>query len=77
MRQTIPAAAFAAFLAVTFAVPANAQSSRAWISGMGIDSGFCLRQSPCRTPTYALTQIFSGGDMGAGRYENSVMTLAS
>jgi hypothetical protein len=63
MRQTIPAAAFAAFLAVTFAVPANAQSSRAWISGMGVDSGTCPRQSPCHTLTYALTQIFSGGEI--------------
>jgi hypothetical protein len=63
MRQTIPAAAFAAFLAFTFAVPANAQSSRAWISGMGVDSGTCPRQSPCHTLTYALTQIFSGGEI--------------
>lgn len=63
MRQTIPAAAFAAFLAFTFALPANAQSSRAWISGMGVDSGTCPRQSPCHTLTYALTQIFSGGEI--------------
>lgn len=63
MRQTISPAAFAAFLAVTFAAPANAQSSRAWISGMGVDSGTCPRQSPCHTLTYALTQIFSGGEI--------------
>ena len=59
MRQTI----LAAFLAVTFALPADAQSSRAWISGMGVDSGTCPRQLPCHTLTYALTQIFSGGEI--------------
>jgi hypothetical protein len=35
MRQTISPAAFAAFLAVTFAAPANAQSSRAGFPGWG------------------------------------------
>ena len=60
--KTIPALALLA-AAFAFTTPANAQASRVWISGIGVDSGTCPRQSPCHTLVYALTQVMSGGEI--------------
>ena len=56
MRK-IPALTLFAVIAATFAAPAYAQPTRVWLSGTGVDSGTCPRQSPCHTLTYAHGQV--------------------
>ena len=78
MRK-IPVLVLFASLAATFAVPAAAQPSRVWLSGTGVDSGTCPRQSPCHTLTYAHGQVLAGGEitiMDPGGYGTVVITKA-
>src|SRR5512140_790786 len=54
MRKMTPALALFALAAVAaFAAPAHAQPTRTWVSGVGVDSGTCPRQTPCHTFSYA------------------------
>lgn len=78
MRK-IPALTLLAVVATTFAAPACAQPSRVWLSGLGVDSGTCPRQSPCHTLTYAHGQVLAGGEitvMDPGGYGTVVITKA-
>lgn len=78
MRKLSPALALFAFV-VAAAAPAHAQPTRTWISGMGIDSGQCPRQSPCHTLAYAHSQVAPGGEitvMDPGGYGTVVITKA-
>jgi len=64
MRKTTPALAlFVIIAAIAFTAPAHAQPTRTWISGIGVDSGTCPRQSPCHTLTYAHGQVAPGGEI--------------
>src|SRR3954467_8097973 len=80
MRKTPPALALLAIVAaVAFAAPAHAQPTRTWISGMGVDSGTCPRQSPCHTLAYAHGQVAAGGEitvLDPGGYGPVVITKA-
>ena len=56
------------FLAIA---PAQATSSRTWVSGLGTDSGACTRASPCATFQFAHDQTTAGGEINcvdAGNY---------
>jgi len=78
MRK-IPTLALFAVIAATFAAPAYAQPTRVWLSGVGVDSGTCPRQSPCHTLTYAHGQVAPGGEitvMDPGGYGTLVITKA-
>jgi hypothetical protein len=78
MRK-IPALTLFAVIASTFAAPAYAQPTRVWLSGVGVDSGTCPRQSPCHTLTYAHSQVAPGGEitvMDPGGYGTVNITKA-
>ena len=78
MRK-IPALPLFAVIAATFAAPAYAQPTRVWLSGTGVDSGTCPRQSPCHTLTYAHGQVAAGGEitvMDPGGYGTVNITKA-
>ena len=78
MRK-IPVLALFSVLAATFAAPAHAQPLRVWLSGVGVDSGTCPRQSPCHTLTYAHSQVAAGGEitvMDPGGYGTVNITKA-
>jgi hypothetical protein len=79
IMRKIPVIAILAAIAATFAVPASAQPTRVWLSGTGVDSGTCPRQSPCHTLTYAHGQVAPGGEisiMDPGGYGTVVITKA-
>jgi len=70
---------FAIIAAIAFTAPAHAQPTRTWISGIGVDSGTCPRQSPCHTLTYAHGQVAPGGEitvLDPGGYGTVVITKA-
>src|SRR5436305_9470787 len=55
-------------LAVLFAifaatVPANAQATRTWVSGVGDDANPCSRTAPCKTFAGAISKTASGGEI--------------
>lgn len=58
---------------------ANA-APRAWVSATtGVDTGICTRTSPCRTFTYAITQVDAGGEvdpLDSGGYGEMTITKA-
>jgi hypothetical protein len=79
IMRKIPLFVLLASFAATFAVPAAAQPTRVWLSGVGVDSGTCPRQSPCHTLTYAHGQVAPGGEisiMDPGGYGTVVITKA-
>jgi hypothetical protein len=80
MRKMTPALALFALAAVAaFAAPAHAQPTRTWVSGVGVDSGTCPRQTPCHTFTYAHGQVAPGGEitvLDPGGYGPVVITKA-
>ncbi len=55
--------AAAATIALLFAAPASAQSSRTFVSGVGTDSGACDRTAPCQTFAFAIGQTAPGGEI--------------
>ncbi|MBI1330379.1 MAG: hypothetical protein GC166_10820 [Alphaproteobacteria bacterium] len=46
-----------------FAVPANAQATRTWISGVGDDANPCSRTAPCKTFAGAISKTAAGGEI--------------
>lgn len=44
-------------------IPADAQASRAWVSGVGSDSNPCSRTAPCATFAGAIAQTTAGGEI--------------
>jgi hypothetical protein len=61
---------YALLLSIVFAIclallsiPANAQATRTWVSGVGNDTGSCPRTAPCLTFTYAITKTAAGGEI--------------
>jgi hypothetical protein len=57
---TITAAAFA-FMALS--APAQAQTLRTWVSGLGDDANFCTRTAPCKTFSGAMSKTAAGGEI--------------
>src|SRR5690348_8418681 len=46
-------------------VPANAQASRTWVSGVGDDVNPCSRTAPCKTFAGAISKTAAGGEIDA------------
>lgn len=55
----------APFMATLFAVPANAQATRTWVSGVGDDANPCSRTAPCKTFAGAISKTAPGGEIDA------------
>src|SRR5215831_18718863 len=62
MHSALRALASALFLAL-LAVPANAQATRTWVSGVGDDVNPCSRTAPCKTFAGAISKTASGGEI--------------
>jgi hypothetical protein len=45
------------------AVPAHAQATRTWVSGVGDDANPCSRTAPCKTFAGAISKTASGGEI--------------
>src|SRR6478752_6472837 len=56
-----------AMVAALFAatVPANAQATRTWVSGVGDDANPCSRTAPCKTFAGAISKTAAGGEIDA------------
>ena len=54
---------FFAAISVFYAAPANAQSARTWVSGVGDDVNPCSRTAPCLTFAGALSKTVAGGEI--------------
>lgn len=62
-------------LTVCTSVSAKAQSPPAYVSSNGVDTGNCAATSPCRTVSYAMTQVTHFGlvlIVDSGVYDSSV-----
>lgn len=55
--------AFATALSAMPNVPANAQASRTWVSGVGDDANPCSRTAPCKTWAGAISKTAAGGEI--------------
>lgn len=56
------AVAIAAVL-LTGALPAHAQATRTWVSGVGDDANPCSRTAPCKTFAGAISKTLGGGEI--------------
>jgi hypothetical protein len=57
---------FSALFVVGLAiVPARAQATRTWVSGVGDDANPCGRTAPCKTWAGAISKTSPGGEMDA------------
>jgi hypothetical protein len=61
-RSAIPGLLIVTCLAL-LSMPANAQTSRTWVSGLGSDGNLCSRSSPCLTFAGAIAQTTAGGEI--------------
>lgn len=46
-----------------YAVPAQAQATRTWVSGVGDDANPCSRTAPCKTFAGAISKTAAGGEI--------------
>ena len=53
----------AVFVVTLYAVPAQAQATRTWVSGVGDDANPCSRTAPCKTFAGAISKTASGGEI--------------
>jgi hypothetical protein len=53
----------AMIIATLFSVPANAQATRTWVSGVGDDANPCSRTAPCKTFAGAISKTAFGGEI--------------
>ncbi len=65
MRRVSLSLTFAATLLVLVlqAVPAHAQATRTWVSGVGDDANPCVRTAPCKTFAGAISKTAAGGEI--------------
>ncbi len=63
MAKNFPHGLVAAFLPLLIGVPANAQATRTWISGVGDDANPCSRTAPCKTFAGAISKTAAGGEI--------------
>src|SRR6478735_6515222 len=52
-----------AALSIGYAVPAYAQATRTWVSGVGDDVNPCSRTAPCKTFAGAISKTAPGGEI--------------
>src|ERR1700688_1288122 len=65
MRISVLAAVAGAICLSLFSMPANAQASRTWISGVGDDANPCSRTAPCKTWAGAISKTADCGEIDA------------
>ena len=53
----------ATLFSAVLAVPANAQASRTWVSGVGDDANPCSRTAPCKTFAGAISKTATDGEI--------------
>jgi Right handed beta helix region len=53
----------AMIIATIFSVPAQAQATRTWVSGVGDDANPCSRTAPCKTFAGAISKTAVGGEI--------------
>ena len=53
----------AMIMSTLYAVPANAQATRTWVSGVGDDANPCSRTAPCKTFAGAISKTSVGGEI--------------
>ncbi len=63
MKSSVLAAFVSAILLALLAIPANAQATRTWISGVGDDANPCSRTAPCKTFAGAISKTAAGGEI--------------
>jgi hypothetical protein len=65
MRSSVLAALAGAICLSLFSMPANAQATRTWVSGVGDDANPCSRTAPCKTWPGAISKTAAGGEIDA------------
>src|SRR5215217_8641452 len=64
-RKLLQSVLLAAIAPCLLTIPANAQSSRTYVSGVGKDTGSCTANAPCKTLQAALAKTVAGGQIYA------------
>jgi len=62
MKHAAPIALISAIFVIA-AVPAEAQATRTWVSGVGADGNTCSRTAPCATFAGAISKTAAGGEI--------------
>jgi hypothetical protein len=63
MKTSVLLASVCAMVMALFAVPANAQATRTWVSGVGDDANPCSRTAPCKTFAGAISKTATAGEI--------------
>jgi hypothetical protein len=63
MKSSVLCGVFAAMCFALLAVPANAQATRTWVSGVGDDANPCSRTAPCKTFAGAISKTAAAGEI--------------
>jgi hypothetical protein len=63
MRISVLAAVAGAICLSLFSMPANAQATRTWVSGVGDDANPCSRTAPCKTFAGAISKTAASGEI--------------
>src|ERR1700682_4953716 len=63
MKSSVLSALIGAIALALLAVPANAQATRTWVSGVGDDANPCSRTAPCKTFAGAISKTQAGGEI--------------
>jgi hypothetical protein len=63
MKSPVLVSVVSAFFLALLAVPASAQATRTWISGVGDDANPCSRTAPCKTFAGAISKTAAGGEI--------------
>ena len=63
MKSSAVLALVSAIFLALLAMPANAQATRTWVSGVGDDANPCSRTAPCKTFPGAISKTAAGGEI--------------
>jgi hypothetical protein len=63
MKSSVLVAVVSAIFLTLLAVPASAQATRTWVSGVGDDANPCSRTAPCKTWAGAISKTAPGGEI--------------
>jgi hypothetical protein len=63
MKSSVLCALITAIALALLAMPANAQATRTWVSGVGDDANPCSRTAPCKTFAGAISKTATGGEI--------------
>lgn len=63
MKNSVLLTIVSAALLALLAIPANAQATRTWISGVGDDANPCSRTAPCKTFAGAISKTATQGEI--------------